>query len=125
MDLAEEHRSSLNLFGLTLTDIHELLESALLNSYFVYDRQVYVQKVGFFMGVRPAPLGAIIKMWKLERNSIYTDLRITPLFYGRFYDDLSSVTTNTRKAQLMCNLIVIRASKFIVTLLLSRSLIFD
>ena len=44
-------------------------------------------------------------MWKLERNSIYTDLRITPLFYGRFYDDLSSVTTNPRRAQLMCNLI--------------------
>ena len=57
------------------------------------------------MGVRPAPIGAIIKMWKLERNSIYTDLRITPLFYGRFYDDLSSITSNCRRAQLMCTLI--------------------
>ncbi len=66
---------------------------------------MYLQGAVFFMGVRPAPIGAIIKMWKLERNSIYTDLRITPLFYGRFYDDLSSVTTNTRRAQLMCNLI--------------------
>ena len=105
MELAEEHRSHLQLLGLTLTDVHELLETSLLNSYFVYDRQVYVQRVGFFMGVRPAPIGAIIKMWKLERNSIYTDLRISPLFYGRFYDDLSSITSNSRRAQLMCNLI--------------------
>ena len=57
------------------------------------------------MGVRPAPICAIIKMWKFERNSIYKDLRITPMFYGRFYDDLSSVTTNSRRAQLMRNLI--------------------
>ena len=44
-------------------------------------------------------------MWKLERNSIYTDLRITPLFYGRVFDDLSSITSNCRRAQLMCTLI--------------------
>ena len=105
MELAEENRNHLQLLGLTLTDVHELLETSLLNSYFVYDRQVYVQRVGFFMGVRPAPIGAIIKMWKLERSSIYTDLRISPLFYGRFYDDLSSITSNSRRAQLMCNLI--------------------
>ena len=105
MELAEEHRSHLKLYGLTLTDVHELLEVSLLNSYFVYDRQVYVQRVGFFMGVRPAPIGAIIKMWVLERNSVYTDLRLSTQFYGRFYDDLSSITTNKRKAQLMCNLI--------------------
>ena len=102
IELAEEHRSSLNLHGLTLTDVHELLEVSLLNSYFVYDHQVYNQLFGFFMGVRPAPLGAIIKMWKLERNSLYTDLRITPLYYGRFYDDLSAITTNIRKARLIC-----------------------
>ena len=105
IEFAVENRNHINLCGLNLTDIHELLEASLLNSYFVYDRQIYVQLVGFFMGVRPAPLGAIIKMWKLERNSIYTDLRITPLFYGRFYDDLSSMTANIRRAKLMCNLI--------------------
>ena len=59
MEFAEEHRQHLRLLGLTLTDLHELLEVSLLNSYFVYDRQVYVQRLGFFMGVRPAPLGAV------------------------------------------------------------------
>ena len=90
---------------MTLTDIHELMEIALLNSYFVYDRQVYIQLLGFFMGVRPAPLGAIIKMWYLERNSIYTDLRLGWVFYGRFYDDLGSIVTNKRKAELCCSMI--------------------
>ena len=60
----------LNLLGLTLTDVHKLFEVYLLNSFFVYDEQVYNQLFGFFMGVRPAPLGTIIKMWKLERNSL-------------------------------------------------------
>ena len=57
------------------------------------------------MGVRPAPLGAIIKMWFLERNSIYVDLRLTIVFYGRFYDDLGSIVDNKRKAELTCTLI--------------------
>ena len=56
------------------------------------------------MGVRPVPIGSIIKMWVLEKNSVYTDLRLSTQFYGRFFDDLSSITTNKRKAQLMCNL---------------------
>lgn len=102
IELAGENRNLLKLHGLTLTDIHELLEVALLNSYFVYDQQVYNQLFGFFMGVRPAPLGAIIKMWKLERNSLYVDLRITPTFYGRYYDDLAAITSNIRKAALIC-----------------------
>ena len=102
IELAGEHRNLLKLYGLTLTDIHELLEVSLLNSYFVYDNQVYNQLYGFFMGVRPAPLGAIIKMWKLEKNSIYVDSRISPIFYGRYYDDLAAVTSNIRKARLIC-----------------------
>ena len=105
IEFANEHLEHLNLYGLTLTDIHELLEVALLNSYFVYDRQVYIQLQGFFMGVRPAPIGAIIKMWRLERNSIYTDHRLRHAFYGRFYDDLGVIIPNKRRAQMLCTAI--------------------
>ena len=105
IDFASEHKKHLNLYGLTLTDIHELMKIALLNSYFVYDRQVYIQLQGFFMGVRPAPIGAIIKMWTLERNSIYTDLRLRQVFYGRFYDDLGGAVSTKRRAHMMCNTI--------------------
>ena len=105
MDFATEHKSSLALYGFKLVDIHELLEITLLNSYFVYDRQVYHQLQGLFMGSRPAPIAATIRMWKLERLSVYTDLRIKPVFYGRFYDDLNTGSTTARKARLMCNAI--------------------
>ena len=44
-------------------------------------------------------------MWKLERLSLYSDLRISMVFYGRFYDDINSTASNKRRAQLMCNLI--------------------
>ena len=88
---------------MTLTDVHELMEVALLNSYFVYYHQIYIQLQGFFMGVRPAPLDAIIKMWYLERNSIYTELQLKIVFYGRFYNNIGSVGDSKRCAQIMIN----------------------
>ena len=101
IDFAIENKASLNLYGLKIVDIHELLEIILTNSYFVYDSEVYLQLQGLFMGSRPAPVTATIRMWKLERESIYRDLRITLVFYARFYDDIISTTSNTRRAQLM------------------------
>ncbi|KAL5260856.1 hypothetical protein ACHWQZ_G003271 [Mnemiopsis leidyi] len=44
-------------------------------------------------------------MWKLERASVYVDLRITLPTYSRFYDDRNGTTSNSRKAQQLCNLI--------------------
>ena len=105
IEFASEHRQHLKLCGLTLTDVHELLEVSLLNSYFVYNRQIYHQLQGLFMGSRPAPIAATIRMWKLERLSVYTDLRIKPVFYGRFYDDLNTGSTTARKARILCNAI--------------------
>ena len=103
IEFASEHSQCLNLYGLTLTDLHELMEIALLNSYFVYDRQIYIQLQGFFMGVRPAPIGAIIKMWTLERNSLYVDLRLQHVFYGRYYDDILGAGATKRRGQMLCN----------------------
>ncbi len=105
LEFATDHKQHLSLCGLTLTDVHELLEVTLMNSYFIYDRQIYHQLQGLFMGSRPAPIAATIRMWKLEKLSIYTDLRIKPLFYGRFYDDLNTGSLTDRKARLMCNAI--------------------
>ncbi|KAL5247413.1 hypothetical protein ACHWQZ_G019327 [Mnemiopsis leidyi] len=44
-------------------------------------------------------------MWKLERASVYVDLRITLPTYSRFDDDRNGTTSNSRKAQQLCNLI--------------------
>ena len=74
-------------------------------SSFIYNKQIYLQLLGLFMGTNPAPILATIKMWKLEKLSVYVDLRITLPTYSRFYDDLNGVTTNRRRAQQVCNLI--------------------
>ena len=88
---------------MTLSDLQELMELTLGNSYFVYNRQIYLQLQGLFMGSSPAPPIAVTKMWATVRNSIYVDLRITLPFCSIFYDDLAKVTTNKRKAQQLIN----------------------
>ncbi len=105
LEFAKENRRSINTYGLHLSDIQELLELTLGKSYFVYNRQVYLQLLGLFMGSNPAPVLATVKMWKLERNSVYTDLRITLPTYSRFYDDLNEATSIKRKAQQLCDFI--------------------
>ena len=105
IEFAEENKDHICTYGLKLRDIHELLELTLGNSYFVYNRQIYLQLQGLFMGSNPAPPLATVRMWKLERSTVYTDLRITLPHYSRFYDDLGGTTTNQRKAQQICNLI--------------------
>ena len=103
IEFSHENRSSLNTYGLHLCDLQELLELTLGKSYFVYNGQVYLQLLGLFMGTNPAPVLATVKMWKLERLSIYVDLRITLPTYSRFYDDLNGATSNKRKAQQLLN----------------------
>ena len=96
--MADEYRDSLCLFGLKLSDIHELLEVTLGNSYFIYNQILYKQLLGLFMGSRPAPVIAVIRMYIVEKNSIYTDLIIT-LIYGRYIDDLGSTAKSKDLAQ--------------------------
>ena len=105
LEFAKENKSFINTYGLHLSDIQVLLETTLGKSYFVYNNQVYLQLLGLFMGTNPAPILATVKMWKLERASVYVDLRITLPTYSRFYDDLNGTTSNSRKAQQLCNLI--------------------
>ena len=81
------------------------METTLGKSYFIYNSQIYFQLLGLFMGTNPAPILATVKMWKLEKLSVYVDLRITLTTYSIFYDDLNGATTNKRRAQQLCNLI--------------------
>ena len=91
IEFANEHIDSLNLCGLTLRDIHELLELVLTNSYFTYDGRLYKQLVGLFMGCRPSPIAAIIRVYRFERASIYIDITYITL-HGRYIDDAYTVT---------------------------------
>ena len=56
MDLATEHgehAEHVNLYGLSLTDVHEMLEFVFGNAYFAFNNRFYLQLVELFMGCKP------------------------------------------------------------------------
>ena len=76
----------LNLYGLQLADIHQILELVFGNAYFCFDNKLYVQLIGLFVGCKPSPIGAIIRVYMFKKNSIYIDTHYLP-FYKRYADD--------------------------------------
>ena len=109
IDLAEEHWDRLDSWGLSLTDLHRILEFVFTNSYFVFDNRLYKQQIGLFMGCKPSPIGAIIRVYRFEQRSIYTDSyflsNAVHLFYGRYVDDAGSLTKTKQEAENMLPLI--------------------
>ena len=91
LEFAEQHFDKLETFGLKLVDIHQLLEQTLGNSYFTYNQKLYIQILGLAMGGRPSPIIATIRIYKLERASLFMDLRLH-IYYKRYMDDVLPIT---------------------------------
>ena len=87
----------LNLYGLQLVDIHQILELVFGNAYFCFDNKLYVQLIGLFMGCKPSPIGAIIRVYMFEKNSIYIDTYYQP-FYKRYVDDGATLARSEEHA---------------------------
>ena len=105
IELAEEHIGLLNLYGLKLVDIHQMLEVVFGNAYFRFDNKLNLQLIGLFMGCKPSPIGAIIRVYMFERRSIYVDVHYLPLFYGRYVDDSGTLGKTRQRSELMFNTI--------------------
>ena len=84
-----------------LTDVHEILETVLTNAYFAFDNHLYIQLLGLFMGCKPSPIGAIVRVYTFERRSIYIDAHYLPLSvtYGRYVDDAGTVVDSEDHAR--------------------------
>ena len=89
--LASQHRSSLCLYGLKLSDIQDMLETVLGDSFFTYNHRVFKQLIGLFMGCKPSPIFAIIRVYTFERRSIYTDIAYISAPYGKYIDDAYTI----------------------------------
>jgi hypothetical protein len=102
IELATEHRDKLDLMGLNLTDVHEILLHILTNSFFVYNGSLWIQKDGLFMGLRPGPFCAVIRVYKFEKNSVYVDVHYLSVylsdFYKRYIDDAASTAETKEEA---------------------------
>ena len=103
IDLATEYRDELDLMGLNLTDIHHILEHVFHNSWFTFNGVLYRQLDGLFMGMKPSPLGAIVRVYYLEKNSIYIDIHHLPIVYGRYVDDGFSLAKDENSALAIVN----------------------
>ena len=101
MELAKEHWDHLNTWGMDIGNLYTFLEHVLDNSFFTYNRRLYRQRVGLFMGCKPSPLAAIARVYLFERKSIYVDLHLT--FYGRYVDDAGSFARTQEDAEHMVN----------------------
>ena len=86
MNLLQEHRDSINLFGLCWTDVEPLLAHCLTNSYLRFGQSFYKQNLGLPMGSRIAPSVAIIFMGALE-DVLFSSDRAQPDMYMRYIED--------------------------------------
>ena len=106
LELAEEHWGDIPTYGIKLVDLHKLLEVVLGNSYFTFNKRLYEQIYGAFIGCSVSPPCAIITVYKLEKESIYNDInfRSSPigLFYGRYVDDSGSLARSKEEAVEYC-----------------------
>ncbi|KAL5268773.1 hypothetical protein ACHWQZ_G002580 [Mnemiopsis leidyi] len=115
IELAEEHWEELDTFGITLVELHKILELVFGNSYFTFDQKLYWQRDGLFMGCSPSPGAAIIAVYRMERNSIYTDIhylnRLVHTYYCRYVDDNSSLAPDEDSAKQICDQISAQDSR--------------
>ena len=74
IEFAAENEDCLDLLGLRLVDVHEMLHLILSNGFFTYHGKLYLQLIGLFMGCKPSPIIAIIRVYMFEKRSIYTDI---------------------------------------------------
>ena len=109
LELADEYKDKLNLLGMNLRDLEELLELGLGNAFFTYNNRMYHQKRGLFMGYLPCPKIAVIQVYSFERRSIYSNTDcitdITKATYRRYMDDAERVALNEEQALIMLNAI--------------------
>ena len=100
-EFAKEYWDQIDTYGLRLVDLHLILETVLSNSFFTFNRLLYRQAFGAFIGCSISPPVAIIRMHALEKRSIYRDLHITTgiqLYYKRYVDDMSTLARSKEEA---------------------------
>ena len=105
IEFAAVNLETLDLLGLQLVDVHEMLESVLGNAFFTYQGKLYLQLTGLFMGCKPSPIVAIIRVYIFGRRSIYTDINFLSKPYGRYIDDGYGLVTSLEEVQVMFDLI--------------------
>ena len=96
--MAAEHIDSLDLLGLKLIDLHLMLELVLSSSYFTFAGRLYQQLIGLFMGCKPSPICAVVRVYTFVKRIIYVDPHYLTLPYGRYIDEAFTITDDKELA---------------------------
>ena len=96
--MAAENIDSLDLLDLKLIDLHLMLELVLSSSYFTFAGRLHQQLIGLFMGCKPSPICAVVRVYTFEKRIIYVDPHYLTLSYGRYIDDAFTIFDNKELA---------------------------
>ena len=94
-------RYDLDCYNISLEDMKVLLQLALNNNIFIYQRQIYHQIRGLAMGGRISGTLAILVMDRFEQYHIYPQLEPASSVYVRYVDDTNTIANNVSQAQEM------------------------
>ena len=89
-EMLESHKDDIDLCGLSVDDICDLLKECLSNNVFRFGDEFYLQKQGVAMGNPVAPIVAILFMHRFETLALENAPR-KPAFLARYIDDFAGV----------------------------------
>ena len=95
--MIKRHKTKINIFDFSITDIQILLEHCLSNNFVRFGDKTYRQTKGIAMGNRVAPPLAILFMDAVE-SLVLSDDRLQPDMYLRYIDDILGIWTHGPKA---------------------------
>ena len=98
ISLLDEHRSQLNLYGLKLIDIQEMLKLVLGDAFFTYNSHVFLQTVGLFMGCKLSPICTIVRIYTFKQKSIYLDTAYISIPNGKYIDNAYTIISCKQEA---------------------------
>ena len=97
-----EHKDSIDMKNISRSELKYMLEFIRSNSFFSFDNKLYRQVDGLFMGLRPSPPIAVIRLWAFVRDSVYTDTRYVHIsqHFKLYIDDGYGIVTSRTEAEI-------------------------
>ena len=68
ISMAKEYWEELSTFGITLVELHKLLDLVFKNSFFTFDQKLYWQGEGLFMGCCPSSQSRSSSDWSVQNG---------------------------------------------------------
>ena len=102
MDMIYEYQDCIDMMNISRPELQYMQEFILSNSFFSFDNKLYKQVDGLFMGLRPSPTIAVIRLWLFVRDTVYTDTRYLHIaqHFKLYIDDGCGIVTSRSEAEM-------------------------